>query len=113
MYIYFIRMDLRGPIKIGVAKNVEKRLADLQCASPYDLSLITKVECGSRRRAYELERQLHKMYGYKRMRGEWFQGDIKLKEADDLLKTRHINLDNSKKKVDELLDLDLLANLPI
>jgi len=106
-------MDVRGPIKIGVAKNVEKRLSDLQCASPYELSLITKIDCGSRRKAYDLERRLHKMYGYKRMRGEWFQGDIKLKEADDLLKTKHVALDESKKKVDELLDLELLSSSPI
>ena len=113
MYIYFIRSGVRGPIKIGIAKNVDKRLSDLQCANPYELSLITKVKCDSRRHALYLEKRLHKMFSHKHLRGEWFNGNIQLKKADEFLSLNHIQKDKDKKEINERLDMEALLSSPI
>jgi len=74
-YVYIIRCcnGKNYPIKIGVADNPEKRMAELQTGSPYGLVLPSKIEMPSRKSAYELECWLHKRFDSARMSGEWFR----------------------------------------
>ena len=74
MPVYFIAEDenehydtLR--IKIGISKNISKRLPQLQTGSPYKLKLMGWIESSD---DYLLERELHKKYSYCNTHLEWF-----------------------------------------
>ena len=64
--VYFI--DNGDFVKIGRSTNTAKRLATLQCASPYDLKIILVVTGG-----YDKEQELHERFAHLRHRGEWFK----------------------------------------
>lgn len=68
--VYFIQSGPRGPIKIGVAENVHKRMAMLQVGNPAPLALMAAVP-GS----FELERDLHARFSCGRIAYEWFKRD--------------------------------------
>ncbi len=68
-HLYIIQSDVTGAIKIGVSKNPQKRLLQLQTGSPYKLKLLTVLKGKG-----TLERSLHdylKPYKYA-CKGEWF-----------------------------------------
>ena len=67
--LYIIQSDVTGAIKIGVSKNPEQRLRQLQTGSPYKLKLLVVVNGKG-----NLERSLHKsLRAYKQScKGEWF-----------------------------------------
>lgn len=66
---YFIKCN--HYIKIGISKNISKRLADIQSHNPYELDLIYSFAGNS------LERLLHKVYitKNKHVKNEWFKYD--------------------------------------
>jgi hypothetical protein len=66
--VYFIHCIGTQFCKIGVAINVNKRLANLQCANPHELRVLA-TRPGDR----DLEMTLHTYFRYKRVRGEWFR----------------------------------------
>lgn len=68
--VYFVREGAVGPIKIGHAFNVAKRLATMQTANPRALRLLREVDGGRER-----ERELHARFSHLRIRGEWFRPD--------------------------------------
>ena len=113
MYLYLIRCGSRGPIKIGVAKNVENRMADLQIGNPYKLDLLAKIQCGSKAKAYDLENRLHRVYARKRIRGEWFDGNINLAIANGFLNIDELDKAKVQEQIDCDLDMQLLAASPI
>lgn len=65
--IYFILCRGSGAVKVGWARNVERRLAEHQCGCPFDLELIGLVD-GSRLD----EARTHAALSHDRIRGEWF-----------------------------------------
>lgn len=67
-WIYFIRGLDGGPVKIGVANDPKKRLADLQRTCPVELEII-----GSRPGDTLVERELHERFADFRVHGEWFE----------------------------------------
>jgi len=71
MPAYFTGEDEAGysPIKIGVAKNIEKRRRNLQTGNPSELRLLGWIETAG---DFLLEGQLHQHFGATRVRGEWF-----------------------------------------
>lgn len=69
-YIYFVQQGDYGPVKIGLAKNVLKRLDGLLNGSPLELHL-RAVMPGDR----AVERQMHQRFAKHHIRGEWFQPD--------------------------------------
>jgi predicted GIY-YIG superfamily endonuclease len=78
-----------GAIKIGVSRNVEKRIATIrygQCVgSCPSTELILSIELSTAEIAYSIERQLHEYFANDRITGEWFAIDqsaaiAKLKE---------------------------------
>lgn len=68
-YVYAITAPELDRVKIGVAKNVHKRLTTLQCGSPCDL-----VIHSAREHEYPLlvERRLHRRFKDAFVKGEWF-----------------------------------------
>lgn len=79
MFVYLIRAgDSKGPIKIGKAIDVDKRISELQTGCPFTLSLITKIPCDSEKEAFFLEKWLHDRFRRQWIRGEWFTGKISL-----------------------------------
>lgn len=75
--VYFIQAATGGPIKIGSTNNLEKRLADLQTASPIELLVIGVCDP-----PFDgFEKWLHStLVGY-RIRGEWFEDDPGLRQV--------------------------------
>src|SRR4051812_12804539 len=67
--VYFIQQGWSGPVKIGVARSPQRRMAELQTASPYVLRLLGVVPHGGT----PLEGELHQRHAVDRLYGEWFQ----------------------------------------
>ncbi|WP_087866098.1 GIY-YIG nuclease family protein [Comamonas thiooxydans] len=72
MPVYFIRHGNTGPIKIGRASEVKRRIGQLQTGNPTTLQLLGWLvpSCDD-----AMERQLHLLYAEYRVRGEWFEID--------------------------------------
>ena len=70
-YMYFIQVENSGPIKIGIAKDVKKRMAGLQTGCPYKLNLLYATKC-----CKEDETNLHgclrENFPEFVIRGEWY-----------------------------------------
>jgi len=67
MSVYFIQAGKNGPIKIGKADSVRRRLASLQSSHYEILELLGAVAGG-----LEVEAEFHKQLVASRLRGEWF-----------------------------------------
>lgn len=94
MFVYFIQCGKQGgPIKIGKASDVEKRISELQTGSPFTLSLLAKIPCAGDKDAFRMEKWFHDRFHRKHIRGEWFTGSIKLK-------TIEANIDHAKSDKD-------------
>lgn len=83
MNVYFVRAGNRGAIKIGMADNVEKRVAELQCGNASKLNIISVIKCDSREQAFDTERRIHKFFKRQCIRGEWFAGNIDFRKLND------------------------------
>lgn len=78
MFIYLIYKPKSDVYKIGVSKNPDFRIKQLQTGSEEVLELITKVKTNY---GYKLEKYLHRYYKSVKQEGEWF----KLTDSDILL----------------------------
>lgn len=67
-WIYFIQGVSGGAVKIGVANDPKKRLADLQRTSPIQLRIVA-----ARPGDIFQERELHERFAEHRLHGEWFE----------------------------------------
>ena len=72
-YVYFIQSEKGGAIKIGLSKNPEERLNELQPSTPYKLKLLAKIKGNVRK-----ERELHRKFARYRIQGEWFEAHTDL-----------------------------------
>jgi len=80
--VYFIRSKTGGPVKIGVSRDVNKRLGALQTAHPYRLVVVATIHNGG----VSAERSLHEQFAEFRLNGEWFEWSPGLgRLIDDLL----------------------------
>jgi hypothetical protein len=66
--IYFIQAGKNGPIKIGVAEELHKRVDELQIGCPYKLHVLYVY---NGRQLSEPE--LHELFKHEHIRGEWFR----------------------------------------
>jgi hypothetical protein len=73
--VYFLREEEDGPIKIGYADNVIRRMYRLQQGNPSVLRVIATMPG-----ANEQEKVLHRRFRHLRVRGEWFRADEGLLE---------------------------------
>lgn len=62
-----------APIKVGIARDPKKRLADFQTASPHELVIALDIRLWSRRVASDIERACHAIARCTEfhLRGEW------------------------------------------
>lgn len=69
MYVYAIREKQTGNIKIGISKDPEERLKQLQIGNSSDLELVTYKKADNR---FKDEKALHLGAMAYHIRGEWF-----------------------------------------
>lgn len=69
-FVYFVREQGRGPVKVGWAKDVQSRVRDLQIAHSAPLVVLAFVAAERR-----LEGYIHSALSDHRIRGEWFAPD--------------------------------------
>jgi len=77
-YVYFVLNRDSKAIKIGIAKNIRRRLASLQTSSPAELELIGSIKTTGTQAARKLESKLHHQFDRWQIRGEWFEADREL-----------------------------------
>lgn len=70
MNIYLIGLS-RGPVKIGLSRDVPKRLCELQIGNPFPL-LIHGTQSVPDADAVDIERACHRHFRAHAMSGEWF-----------------------------------------
>lgn len=73
-FVYLLKVS-EGIYKIGVSKNVNKRVKQLQTGNP---DIIEVVDTFPSQYPYKIENVLHRRYKYKNIHGECF----KLSEKD-------------------------------
>lgn len=78
-FVYFVQAGTDGPVKIGKANDVEKRIAELQTGCPHKLELLVTVECAD---ALAKESEFHQQFASLRIdRSEWFRWSPALADA--------------------------------
>lgn len=110
-HIYVILSE-NGNVKIGVSKNVEKRISAIKGASGYKIKdCFVTEKCSN---AFEIEKMAHEYFKEKRLFGEWFKADFK--EAVDVVKSLHENFSRfseAKQEVDTTETMKLIfGNMP-
>ena len=70
-FIYAIGASGTSLVKIGYAKNVERRLRTLQTGHPFVLQVLASIAVDAD--AQGIERQVHVFLAGERRRGEWFE----------------------------------------
>jgi hypothetical protein len=71
--VYFIQEGNGGPIKIGWAARVDRRLSQLQPGNPRPLRIAGTMPGGVKE-----ERELHRKFKDTRLYGEWFAPSAEL-----------------------------------
>src|SRR5688572_18714460 len=66
-YVYIIRLGRH--CKIGITKNMRRRMISIQGSNPEHLEIVHTIPTNNMRRA---ERQIHEQFASRRIRGEWF-----------------------------------------
>jgi predicted GIY-YIG superfamily endonuclease len=79
-FVYFIANDDSNAIKIGHAKDLEKRIKALQTGSPARLRLVKFIQVKGMIEAQKMEKHLHQEFNDIRINGEWFKAEIHLLE---------------------------------
>ncbi len=81
MAVYFIQAGTDGPVKIGFAEDVDRRLVKMQADNHKSLAILAIIELGSR----DLEASLHTRFRQERSAGEWFKPSVELREYIETL----------------------------
>jgi hypothetical protein len=77
-FVYVIKGD-HGRVKVGVSVDPKARLADLQTASPFKLSLEWVGAVASS--GFAIEDEAHKILDARRCEGEWFECPVEAAAA--------------------------------
>lgn len=75
-FVYFIKEDYAGRIKIGKTKDINQRLDTFNVKLPFNVTLIHVIESNN---YHYTEKLFHILFQLKRVNGEWFElndGDI-------------------------------------
>lgn len=75
-HVYFVQAGENGPVKIGLAEDPDRRVAELQTGCFAELRLLGTI-AGDR----GTERALHERFADYRIRGEWFEPSAAVFEA--------------------------------
>lgn len=71
-------------VKIGISKDCEQRMKELQSHTFADLSILGYYTYSSVELARELEKEAHKALKEYRMRGEWFRAEPEVRNYHPL-----------------------------
>ena len=82
MYVYAIRNNHTGRIKLGISENPERRLKELQIGNDCELELLAYREAVNR---FKDEKAIHNKYQHLRVRGEWFATPVPVAVADEIV----------------------------
>ncbi len=97
MYIYLIRCAENNFYKIGISKNVEQRLKQIQTSVPDKVYLVNKYES---QYAYKIEKALHNFFKLYHRNNEWFElsisEEIKFLDMCSSIEDNIIYLENYK-----------------
>lgn len=63
---------LRGPCRVGISSDPDKRLRQVQTGSPHKLTVAFALTLWDRKFAQRVEAAFHACYSDARMNGEWF-----------------------------------------
>lgn len=91
--IYFILAVGTGRVKIGTTINIDQRMVDIQCGSPFPLLLLFCIDGG-----VQIERKIHKYLKKYRILGEWFDMTDEVVDFMEIVKLKGRN------GVDDLID---------
>ena len=80
MYVYAIRNNHTGRIKLGISENPERRLKELQIGNDCELELLAYREAANR---FKDEKAIHDKHQHLRVRGEWFDTPVPYAVAAD------------------------------
>ena len=80
MYVYAIRNNHTGRIKLGISENPERRLKELQTGNDCELELLAYREAVNR---FKDEKAIHDKHQHLRVRGEWFDTPVAV-AVDDI-----------------------------
>ena len=75
-YVYVAQESTSGRYKIGISKDPERRVKELNIGNPEELKLVHYFKSNGNK--YESETITHKMYAAHRLRSEWFDTAINL-----------------------------------
>lgn len=105
----YIFLSENGNVKIGVSKNVTKRIKTIEGASGYKIcDFFITEKCSN---AYEIENELHKHFSRNRLYGEWFNVDFR--EAVKATKEIYSRLSDFTKEKESEIDKEFLESLRI
>lgn len=76
--VYFVVCEATSVVKIGFAKSVKKRMAQLQTANAYPLKLLGSIRVRGIEEAVCTESKLHERFKHIRLNGEWFKATEEL-----------------------------------
>jgi hypothetical protein len=97
IYLFSIK-EIPNYYKIGISKEVHRRLADYNTAMPFTVVLEYSVEHPDFR---SVEKALHKRFKHKRIKGEWFLlSDFEIAELKQIL-TPVLNYENKPQLSDK------------
>lgn len=71
-YVYLLREDVRGLVKIGRAVNPRNRVQKIAAILPSTCRVVGLIEAANME---ELEKELHRRFADRRVKGEWFKLD--------------------------------------
>lgn len=69
-FVYFVRAETTGLIKIGISRDMAQRLKALQTGSPDKLAVLGVIRCD---RPVDKEREFHARFRAQHSHGEWFR----------------------------------------
>lgn len=77
-YVYVARESVSGRYKIGISKDPERRIKELNTGNPEKLNLVHAYLATEK--GYKSEALAHAVYESERISGEWFSSTIDIKE---------------------------------
>lgn len=73
-FVYLLKLSESGYYKIGISSNSRNRILQLSTGNPEDINLINIYKTKYYK---QIETYLHNIYIHKKIKGEWFNLDIK------------------------------------
>ena len=96
--VYVIKDMHNNHIKIGISDKPEDRIKSFSCGSVSPFNVEYQTEQMKKEDAREIETQLHFIYSGKKVKGEWFEEDIK----PEVINILSMNYQERKVKLSEI-----------